>query len=821
MATITRPSLVVVGTGLAGSKVVEEVLQRDRDRFQIRMFGAHPEGTSNRLFLTNLFGGLHQPSDLWLNPMQWYDSNGVCVHAGIRAESFDRQSRVVVGGNGRVIEPYDYLVLATGARPHAPVHEGVDRPGVFYLRSLAECTALGAAAVECDRAVVLGGSLLGLEAARGLLELGLQVVVVDEHPAASALSIAPAALAAGRRRLEDMGCRFLARRDPAAVFGDGRVEGIRWDDGDILETDMVVISCGQTANTEEARASGLAIENAILVDEQMRTNDPQVFALGQCAQPPRSHHGIVDAIFEQARILADVLTAGRSSKPTFGEKNKIEILKQKKDGLSSLPDILRLAATNNWGDVSEDDKQRFKWYGLFFRKQTPGNFMLRVRMEAGRTNSAQFRVMAVLSDEFGKGFCDLTTRQQVQLRWFTLGDVPEIWRRLESVGLHSKQTGMDNVRGVCGCPVAGLTPHELFDASPVVQAYTRAIVDNAEFTNLPRKFNVTISACLENCCHAETQDLALVPAYRELDGQQVNGFNVLVGGKQGSGGFRPATSLDVFVPPATAVDLALEVTRIYRDFGSRSSRTRSRFAFLIEDRGIHWVRGELERRLGTSLHTAGVDLRKAHHVDHLGIQPQRKSVRAPDVEHFAVGLLVPVGRITTAQMRACADLADRYGDGELRISVGQNIIIANVPLDRLGALTDEPLLQELPFDPGPILRGLVACTGTDYCHMALIETKGWAVNVARELEKRTAGRKIKPLTMHWSGCSAGCGLHQAATIGLQGCRSRVDGQVVDAAHVCVGGKTGPKPVIAADLLYDVPCDQLAAALEPLLSYLPR
>jgi ferredoxin-nitrite reductase len=172
-------------------------------------------------------------------------------------------------------------------------------------------------------------------------------------------------------------------------------------------------------------------------------------------------------------------------------------------------------------------------------------------------------------------------------------------------------------------------------------------------------------------------------------------------------------------------------------------------------------------------------------------------------------------------MRSCADLAERYGDGELRLTVGQNVVIANVPVDRLGALTEEPLLKELPFDPSPIMRGLVACTGTDYCHMALIETKGWAVEVARELEKRTTGRKIKPLTMHWSGCSAGCGLHQVATIGLQGCRSRVDGQIVDAAHVCVGGKTGPKTVIASDLLYDVPCEQLASALEHLLSYLPR
>jgi ferredoxin-nitrite reductase len=496
-------------------------------------------------------------------------------------------------------------------------------------------------------------------------------------------------------------------------------------------------------------------------------------------------------------------------------------MKQKKDGLSSLPDIIRLAATNNWGDMTEDDKQRFKWHGLFFRKQTPGNFMLRLRMEAGRSNAAQFRVLADLSDEFGKGFCDLTTRQQVQLRWFTLGDVPEIWRRLDKVGLNSKQTGMDNVRGVCGCPLAGLTPHELFDATPVVHGYTKGIVDNPEFTNLPRKFNATITACLENCCHAETQDLALVPAYRELDGHQVNGFNVMIGGKQGSGGFQPTSPLDLFVPPESAVEVSLELTRIFRDYGSRVSRTRARFAFLVEDRGAQWVRGELERRLGRLLHAAGVDLRKAHHVDHLGIQPQRKSAKHPETEFFAVGLLVPVGRITSAQMRACADLADRYGDGELRLTVGQNVVIANVPLDRLGALTEEPILKELPFDPSPIMRGLVACTGTDYCHMALIETKGWAVEVARELEKRTAGRKIKPLTMHWSGCSAGCGLHQVATIGLQGCRSRVDGQVVDAAHVCVGGKTGPKAVIASDLLYDVPCEQLAGALEPLLSYLPR
>lgn len=821
MPTAVRPSLVVVGTGLAGAKVVEEILIRDPDRFQVRMFGSHPDGASNRLFLSSLFGAFQDPSDIWLNPMQWYDSHGVRVHAGVRADKLERQDRVVVGGNGRVVEPYDFLVLATGARPYVPPIAGADLTGVFHLRSLADCTALGTAARDGERAIILGSGLLGFEAARGLLGLGLDVTMIDV-PGQSQVELPDPVTTRGiRSRLQPMGCRFLAQMDAPAIVGNGRVQGVRCQDNAILDADIVVISCGNDPNVEEARASGLAVERAILVDEQMRTNDPHVFALGDCAQPPKRAHGVVDAIIDQARVLAGVLTAGRPSRPTFSDRNKIETMKQDKDGLASLPDVLRLAATDNWGEMTEDDKQRFKWFGLFFRKQTPGHFMLRVRMEAGKTNARQFRMLADLSDEFGKGFCDLTTRQQVQLRWFTLGQVPEIWRRLEEVGLHSKQTGMDNVRGVCGCPLAGLTPHELFDATPVIHAYNQAIVGNQEFTNLPRKFNVTMSACMENCCHTETQDIGLVPAYRELDGRQVNGFNVVVGGKQGSGGYRPAVPLDVFVPPENSVRVCLELTRIFRDYGSRVSRTRARFAFLIEDRGIHWLRAELERRLGEPVLAAGTDMRKDYHVDHLGIHPQRRSAHESAQELYSIGLLVPVGRITTSEMRAVADLAERYGAGEVRLTVGQNIVVPNIPSSKLGALTDEPIVKQLPFDPSPIMRGLVACTGTDYCHLALIETKGWAVQVARELEKRTAGRKIKPLTMHWSGCSAGCGLHQVATVGLQGCRSRVQGNVVDAAHVCVGGKTGPKPVIASDLFYDVPCDQLAAALEPLLTFLPR
>src|SRR5262249_5884228 len=245
---------------------------------------------------------------------------------------------------------------------------------------------------------------------------------------------------------------------------------------------------------------------------------------------------------------------------------------------------------------------------------------------------------------------------------------------------------------------------------------------------------------------------------------------------------------------------------IFRDYGYREQRNRARLGFLIRDLGVGWFRAELERRWGKPLLHAGPELRKDGHTDHLGINPQRRTPGGgPSL--FYVGMLVPVGRITTAQMRAVADIADRYGNGEIRLTVQQNLLVPNIPEDRIGALTQEPIFQELPFNPSPVMRGLVSCVGIDYCHLALIETKGWAIQVARELEKRTAGKKIAPLSIHWSGCSAGCGLHQASTIGLQACRTRADGQVVDAAHVFVKGASGPHARVAEDLLYDVPCDQ--------------
>ena len=519
-----------------------------------------------------------------------------------------------------------------------------------------------------------------------------------------------------------------------------------------------------------------------------------------------------------ARVAAPVVVPSASSSPSRAPLNKFERLKREKDGLDVLPDIEHYAEADDEALIPEDDGQRLKWFGLFLRKQTPGHMMMRLRATCGRMNAAQWRVVADLSDEFGKGFCDLTTRQQIQMRWFTIGQVPQIWQRLLAVGLTTLQTGMDNVRGVCGCPAAGISPSELLDASPVAEAFTGLFLGNPAYTNLPRKFNATITGCRDNCCHPETQDLALVPALAEIGGQPTPGFNILVGGKQGSGGMRPATPLDVFVTPPEAATICSHITLIFSDHGPREARNRARLAFLIEDRGVVWLRDQLERRTGRELLPAGVDQRNKTHSDHVGIYRQKQ----PGLNY--AGLLVPVGRITTSQMRGMANLAERYGNGEIRLTTGQNVVLPGIPDSRLGDFEKEPLLKELPVNPSPVMRGLVSCTGNDYCHLAQIETKGWALEVARRLELTLGERaaSIDPLTIRWSGCSAGCGLHQAGTIGLQACRSRQpDGQIADAAHVFVGGGCGPGAQPAQELLSSVPCDDLASALLPLVKFMPR
>jgi ferredoxin-nitrite reductase len=495
-----------------------------------------------------------------------------------------------------------------------------------------------------------------------------------------------------------------------------------------------------------------------------------------------------------------VATAGTDSSKNIRAANAVEGYKALMDGdglriLGHLPQIIERGAEA----LTPAEKELLKWVGVFYRRPTPGKFMMRIRMPNGFVKSEQLRTIAELSRRIGNGVLDITTRQQIELRGFTLDSIPVIWEKLQGVNLGSLQTGIDNVRNINGCALAGLTPHELFDASPVVEELDRIIVGsrgNPEFTNLPRKFNITVTGCMDNCTHNESQDIALVPAKK---GGRA-GFNVLVGGKMGSGGFTIASPLNVFVEIFQATRVVLELIKIHRDHSPREARSKCRFAFLIEKWGIRRLRAELTARLGHELAFQGRDMRGSTHADHIGRSLQKQ------VGLVAVGLCVPTGRVTPEQMDELARLADAYGSGEIRLTTGQNAIIPNVPVDRVTKFYGEALLKEWSPRPSPFVRGLVACVGTDYCNLALIETKSRAVALSQALhEKMGAGGN--PLTIHWSGCPAGCGNHEAADIGLRGFKTKIDGKIVDAVAVYVGGRTGPYAVAGKEILATVPCDE--------------
>ncbi len=493
--------------------------------------------------------------------------------------------------------------------------------------------------------------------------------------------------------------------------------------------------------------------------------------------------------------------------------NKIEAIKQERDGLAVREMMTRYAETG-WESISEADVQRLKWYGLFLRNPTPGRFMLRVRMPGGATTSYQLRALAEIANECGNRVIDLTTRQQLQLRDLRIEDVPAVFAKMESVGLTSLQTGMDNVRNVMTCPVSGLSPDEVVESAGVVRAITEEVLGNPAYTNLPRKLNVAVTGCPHNCLHMETQDVALVPAYYDLGHDRCLGFNILVGGKLGSGGYRIATPLDVFINPTEALDVCRAIMEIYRDHGPRENRTQARLAFLIEEWGEARFRAAVEARMGKRLAAAGSDARKPGEHDHIGIFRQRQRGM-----NYA-GLKILVGRMTAADLTHIAALAEQYGNGHVRLGANQTMLIPNVSDRKVGELAEEPLLKRMTYNPSPLYKGLVSCVGNDYCNLAVIETKGRAVETAKVLETRL-GSTLKPITMHWSGCPAGCGNHLVADVGLLGKKVKVNGEVVEAVDIFVGGRSGIDPKPAIKIMEDVPCDRLPSVLEGLLPYHTR
>ena len=497
--------------------------------------------------------------------------------------------------------------------------------------------------------------------------------------------------------------------------------------------------------------------------------------------------------------------------------NKFEKFKAEKDGLAVKAEIERFASIG-WEAIDEPDRDhRLKWLGVFFRPVTPGKFMMRLRMPNGIITTHQLRVLAEVLQRYGDdGSADITTRQNIQLRGIRIEDLPEIFQKFAAVGLTSIQSGMDNVRNITGDPLAGLDAEELFDTRDLVRQVQDAITNygegNPEFTNLPRKFNIAITGGRDNSVHAEINDLAFVPAFKraeEAEGETQFGFNILVGGFFSAKRCEAAVPLDAWVAPEDVVAVCRAVLEVYRDNGLRANRQKSRLMWLIDEWGMEKFRLAVETQMGKSLRSAAakdeIDWEKR---DHIGIYPQKQ----PGLHY--IGLHVPIGRLYAQDMFEVARLAEVYGSGEIRLTVEQNLIIPNIPDSRLGTFLAEPLLQRFSVEPEPLTRGLVSCTGAQFCNFALIETKNRALATIKALEAELTF--AQPVRIHWTGCPNSCGQPQVADIGLMGTKARKDGKAVEGVDIYMGGKVGKDARLGSCITKGIPCDDLLPVLRNLL-----
>ena len=476
--------------------------------------------------------------------------------------------------------------------------------------------------------------------------------------------------------------------------------------------------------------------------------------------------------------------------------NKVETMKQEKDGLD-VYDALMRASRDGWETLPPDDVARLKWYGLYPHNAGDGYFMMRTKVVQGVLTGDQAEAFADVAEESARGFLDCTTRQCVQMHWITLDEVPGIYERYERVGLTNVGACGDITRNVVGCTLAGIAHDQIADGQAVAEAVHLRMLGRREYSNLPRKMKISITGCAEDCARGLINDIALSGALAE-DGTP--GFNVRVGGGLSSHP-RFARWIDVWVTEAEAPEVVEQVIAIFRDSEElRKSRGKARLKFLVDRIGPEELRAEIERRVGREL-TRGVkaapDLR-GH--DHIGVTPQA------DGRHSAVGLCVPVGRITAQRFREVVRLAREYGtnDGEIRLTHQQNVLIPWVPNERVEALLAEPLLRELSPMPPLFTRGLQTCTGKEFCGLAKVHTKDRAWEIARFLDDNVATNGHGDLRVHFAGCSSSCAQHQIADIGIEGVLKKVDGEFVEAMDIRVGGRLGPDPHFGDVVVKKVP-----------------
>ena len=504
---------------------------------------------------------------------------------------------------------------------------------------------------------------------------------------------------------------------------------------------------------------------------------------------------------------------------------RVERLKREKLAWDRLDEIREFARTGRSSVPPEWLSTYFRTWGIYTQGDGAGvlggangegkateYFMARIRIPNGILRSDQVRVLADLAENYARGVADITVRQNLQLHWITIEAIPDLIEKLQRAGLTTTGACGDVARNVTGCPVAGLARDEHFDASPWALAVDRVLGGNRDFYNLPRKFKITVTGCRTWCSYPEINDVAFTAAHRRRGAQVEHGFSLRIGGGLST---EPhlALRLNAFVRQDQVVDVARGVAEIFRSRDVlRISREHARlkYLFLKFDWTAESFLAELQRVIGFSLDPAEPeDVPSDIHRDHTGIHRQKQAGLA------FVGASVLSGRITPAQLRRAAELADEFGDGSLRFTVQQNLLLANLREEHAETVAGELTRAGLPVEAPAFARGTVACTGSEFCKLALTETKGFARWLSRELDERLPGfdQQIK---LHVTGCPNSCGQHWIADIGIEGKKIKQNGRLVDAYYFCVGGSLGQLASIARPVGYRCAATDVPDAIERLL-----
>ncbi len=468
----------------------------------------------------------------------------------------------------------------------------------------------------------------------------------------------------------------------------------------------------------------------------------------------------------------------------------------------------------------------FRWWGVYTQGDGAGvtggqggvgralqRFMVRIRIPNGLLTSHQLHAIADLTRKYANGIADLTVRQNIQLHWVTIEALPDVLDGLWKVGLNTLGACGDVVRNVTGCPVAGVDADEEVDASPLVVQVSQLLAGNADFYNLPRKFKISIAGCHSWCSYPEINDIGLTAITRTTAGKRETGFSLRVAGGLSTEPYL-AARLNAFVRWDQVVPVVKGIAELFRDSDVlREHRERARLKFLFLKHGWTAERflDELHQRIGFKLDPA-VEEHPHEDVyrDHIGIHTQKQ----PGLSY--VGAVVLRGRITADQMQAGADLAGRFAGGELRVTNMQNLIVVNVPTLDAGPLAKELNAIGLPVGGSSFSRGTVACSGTEFCKLAITETKSFSRWLVDELDERLPGFD-QHLKLHVTGCPNSCGQHWIADVGIEGKKIKINGQFVDAYYFCVGGALGLHQAMARPVGYRCAATDVPDAIERLLT----